>query len=117
MEFPSGVLAECVPIPSEGSEPIKLAIQSESPPATKERTAAKTMLEKMRLVQISPCAHLGQQLETTPSCGCSGGNLHECARHGKCRVQGNTIEMNCWRCPDYIDRTENNGMINENNGG
>ena len=102
LEFPSGILAECVPIPVEGMPPVKRAIQSESPPAKAERTAAKTMIEKMRLVQVNPCIHLGEALETQASCGCGGGGLlRKCAVHGTCRVSGNTVEMNCWKCNDY----------------
>jgi hypothetical protein len=109
LEFPTGILAECVPIPSLGEQVFSM------PPIVPP--SAKELMAKINKVKELPCIHLGQQLETTPSCGCSGGNLYECAKHGKCRVQGNTIEMNCWRCPDYIDRTENNGMIDVNNGG
>jgi hypothetical protein len=105
MQFPNGVLADCVPIPSEGAPPIQLAIQSESPPATKERTVAKAMIEKMRLVQVKPCIYLGEALETQASCGCGGGGvLRKCFIHNKCRVGGNTVEMNCWRCDDYSEQ-------------
>jgi hypothetical protein len=107
MEFPTNAVAEC-------ESNYESAVAATEP---QQESPVKKMMAKMSLTQTNPCVHLGQQLETTPSCGCSGGNLHECAKHGKCRVQGNTIEMNCWRCPDYIDRTENNGMIEENNGG
>jgi hypothetical protein len=107
MEFPSGVLAECVPIPVEGMPPVERAIQSEPPLAKAERTAAKTMIEKMRLVQTNPCIHLGEALETQASCGCGGGGvLRKCAIHGKCRVSGNTVEMNCWKCDDYLSSQE-----------
>ena len=108
LEFPSGILAECVPIPVEGMPPVERAIQSESPPAKAERTAAKTMIEKMRLVQTSPCIHLGEALETQASCGCGGAGaiLRACAIHGKCRVAGNTVEMNCWKCDDYVKKEQ-----------
>jgi hypothetical protein len=108
MEFPSGILADCVPIPSEGGPPRVVAIRSESPPAAKERTAARAMIEKMHLVQVSPCVHLGEALETQASCGCGGGGaiLRACAVHGKCRVTGNTVEMNCWKCDDYVEKEQ-----------
>ena len=110
LEFPSGAVAACV-------DSLKSSQPMQSLPQIAEDHPVRAIVAKMKAVKTSPCIHLGQQLETTPSCGCSGGNLYECAKHGKCRVQGNTIEMNCWRCPDYIDRTENNGMIDGNNGG
>ena len=108
MEFPSGILADCVPIPSEGGPPRVVAIRSESPPAAKERTAARAMIEKMHQVQVSPCVHLGEALETQASCGCGGGGaiLRACAVHGKCRVAGNTLEMNCWKCDDYVAKEQ-----------
>jgi len=107
MEFPSGVLAECVPIPSEDAPPMRLAIQSESPPATKERTAARAMIKKMRLVQTNPCVYLGEPLETQASCGCGGGGvLRKCGLHDKCRVSGNTVDRNCWKCDDYSSSQE-----------
>ena len=108
MEFPSGILADCVPIPSEGGPPRVATIRSESPPAAKERTAARAMIEKMHLVQVSPCVHLGEALETQASCGCGGAGaiLRACAIHGKCRVTGNTVEMNCWKCDDYVEKEQ-----------
>lgn len=95
MEFPSGILAECVPIPSMGLPPSTRIIKSPTPDGV-----SATML-KMREVRENPCVYLGEALETTPSCGCSGGIMHACGVHGKCRVSGSTIEMNCWRCPSY----------------
>lgn len=108
MEFPSGILADCVPIPSEGGPPRVATIRAESPPAAKERTAARAMIEKMHLVQVSPCVHLGEALETQASCGCGGAGaiLRACAIHGKCRVTGNTVEMNCWKCDDYVAKEQ-----------
>jgi hypothetical protein len=108
LEFPSGILADCVPIPTDRGSPRVVPIKSESPPATKERTAARAMIEKMHLVQVSPCVHLGEALETQASCGCGGGGaiLRACAVHGKCRVAGNTLEMNCWKCDDYVAKEQ-----------
>ena len=107
MEFPSGVLAECVPIPSEGMPAVGKAVQSESAPAKIERTAARAMIEKMRLVQTNPCVYLGESLETQASCGCGGGGvLRKCGLHGKCRVSGNTVDRNCWKCDDYSSSQE-----------
>jgi hypothetical protein len=108
LEFPSGILADCVPIPTDRGSPRVVPIKSESPPATKERTAARAMIEKMHLVQVSPCVHLGEALETQASCGCGGAGaiLKACAIHGKCRVAGNTVEMNCWKCDDYVKKEQ-----------
>ncbi len=71
----------------------------------------KKTIKKMEIVKLKPCINLGPSLEDKPSCGCAGGVLHECAKHGVCRVSGNTKEMNCWRCPDYIDQASQNDKI------
>lgn len=76
-----------------------------------KKKEVKETIEKMKSVVSKPCLHLGLALEQSPSCGCAGGILHECKIHKVCRVSGNTKEMNCWRCPDYIDQASNNDKI------
>lgn len=107
LEFPWGIIAQCV---EEENPPEMLPPIADEPPKVVDReaearqSARQKILElrdRMNMVRQNPCIHLGEQLETIPSCGCSGGNLHSCAKHGKCRVTGNTVEMNCWRCQDY----------------
>lgn len=52
----------------------------------------------------SPCVSLGVRLEAVASCGCAGGHLHECSRHGTCRRGGmRTVDgvASCWDCADY----------------
>lgn len=107
MEFPSGILAECVPIPPEGISPRARDMKTISPVARDIKPAkVKSLISRMAEVKKSPCVHLGMALETEASCGCSGGLLHSCSIHGKCRIVGNTIEMNCWRCDSYTPKPE-----------
>lgn len=94
LQFPSGITANCV----DGVSMPQPATQTFSHPTARE------IVKKMNDVKEKKCIHLGMALETTPSCGCAGGILHECAIHKVCRVSGSTMEMNCWRCPDYIDQ-------------
>lgn len=111
LQFPNGIIANCVsgspgnvvgaPQPQEIIEN-KLPEQSQAIPQEILNKVQETKA-KMKKVKDNPCIHLGMALETTPSCGCSGGILHKCSVHGSCRISGNTKEMNCWRCPDYID--------------
>jgi hypothetical protein len=108
MEFPSGITADCVPIPSLMTEPV-VARQLTPPEPKPEKPIhpARLMANKMRLVQTNPCIHLGEALETKASCGCGGGGvLRKCAIHGKCRVSGNTVDRNCWKCDDYSSSQE-----------
>ncbi len=115
LQFPNGITASCVSGPSMlMQESMPVASESENiylamPPAESQipkevMNEIQQMKKKMSLVRSNPCTHLGKPLETVASCGCAGGILHECAKHGVCRVSGNTKEMNCWRCPDYIDQ-------------
>jgi hypothetical protein len=105
MEFPSGITADCVPIPSLMTEPVTRQLAPPEPKPEKPIHPARLMANKMRLVQTNPCIHLGEALETQASCGCGGGGvLRKCFIHNKCRVGGNTIEMNCWRCDDYSEQ-------------
>ena len=123
LQFPNGIIASCVPEPSmmpammsqqdnsiNNQEIIKEQIVSTSISNEIIQKVQETK-KRMALVKNNPCAHLGKQLEDVPSCGCAGGNLHECAKYGTCRITGNTKEMNCWRCPDYIDQASNNDKI------
>jgi len=116
LEFPWGIISQCV----EDNNPITMTppITSDQPQLiveVKERQSKihQTVIEtlkKMDEVRQNPCVYLGKSLETVASCGCAGGILHECKKHGTCRVSGNTKELNCWRCPDYQKRG-NNGSI------
>jgi hypothetical protein len=103
MEFPSGVLAECVPIPIEGMQPMAFGGPPLAPEPPKQPSPARIMADKMRAVKTNPCVNLGMALETAASCGCGGGILHGCSIHGKCRQAGNdqTVAL-CWKCPDYL---------------
>lgn len=107
LEFPWGIIAQCVEdenppemLPPIADEPPKV-VDREAEARQSARQKILELRDRMNMVRQNPCIHLGEQLETIPSCGCSGGNLHSCAKHGKCRVTGNTVEMNCWRCQDY----------------
>lgn len=108
MEFPSGITADCVPIPSLMVGPATQQLAPPEPKPEKPVHPARLMANKMRLVQTSPCVHLGEALETQASCGCGGAGaiLRACAIHGKCRVTGNTVEMNCWKCDDYVEKEQ-----------
>lgn len=112
LEFPWGIIAQCVEDenPPEGLPPVMeaqqpIAIDSEQEKRKTARQQVIEMRDKMNLVREKPCIHLGEALETIASCGCTGGILHACTKHGKCRVSGNTVEMNCWRCPDYANQS------------
>jgi hypothetical protein len=122
LQFPQGITSQCLenenvfqgptlltssqPEGSQEQQPVSFSM-----PPIEERRSIKETIKKMNDVKTKPCVHLGMQLETVPSCGCAGGTLHECAKHGVCRIFGNTKEMNCWRCPDYIDQASQNDKI------
>lgn len=116
LQFPQAITSQCLENKniSQMIEPIMMdqpELQSENeqqnvsfsmiPESVKE----KVQKTRQRMIEVreKPCKHLGIELEKIPSCGCAGGNLHECAIHEVCRITGSTKEMNCWRCPDYID--------------
>lgn len=112
LQFPQGITSQCqennvvqMSEPIIENEPI--VSQQEQPTVSMipddVRKKVQETRDRMKMVKDNPCKHLGIALETTPSCGCAGGILHECSIHKVCRVFGNTKEMNCWRCPDYID--------------
>jgi hypothetical protein len=103
MEFPSGITADCVPIPIEGMQPVAFGGPPLAPEPPKQPSPARIMADKMRAVRGNPCVNLGMALETAASCGCGGGILHGCSIHDKCRQAGNdqTVAL-CWKCPDYL---------------
>jgi hypothetical protein len=124
MEFPTGIIAGCVNAVSQESNEEPLPQESSITALPSINNSAKEIIEKMKVVRNLPCVHLGEELESEPTCGCGGTNetkkfrlLHSCSIHGKCRISALGNAMTCWKCPDYIDRTENNGMIEGNNGG
>lgn len=112
LQFPNGITASCVPEPAMDGSPVTMQAPVTAPvpteiPVSKPGIPPDVMKrvqetkKKILMVRENPCVHLGEALETSPSCGCAGGIMHACGVHGKCRVSGSTIEMNCWRCPDY----------------
>lgn len=114
LQFPEGITAQCV---DEQNAPEMTPPVARMAPMTPSTTSPETdeskekrariresviqTRKKMDAVRENPCIYLGNPLETVASCGCSGGILHECQKHGTCRVSGNTKEMNCWRCDFY----------------
>lgn len=109
LEFPWGIISQCVEANNLTMTVSPFSEQSASIVSANERPAfsksiVMQMRDKMIRVKELPCIHLGDPLETVASCGCTGGIMHACGVHGKCRVSGNTIEMNCWRCSDYRPR-------------
>lgn len=122
LQFPQGITSQCLENKNvfqqvfsstepEPQEEQQQQVVSMTMPSDAMKKQVQEMRQKMIDVREKPCIYLGQQLETVPSCGCAGGNLHECAKYGTCRITGNTKEMNCWRCPDYIDQASNNDKI------
>lgn len=112
MQFPSGILADCVPIVFEGSALPGLAPASTFAPPASDRAPAIApdqleMLKRIKLHMSSPCAHLGEALEERPSCGC-GGTLalkHACSVHGQCRISSRDKALrNCIDCDSYAPR-------------
>jgi len=112
LEFPSGIIANCVNSVANISFAEQIPFSQEQPKIERKINAAQMIAQKMRDVRDKPCKHLGLALETEPTCGCGGSEenkkfrlIHECSIHQKCRisVSGNGI-MTCWKCPDYIDQ-------------
>ena len=96
MEFPTNAVMDC-----------EAGYGGYGAPAPPEETPVRKMMAKMSLVQTNPCVYLGEPLETQASCGCGGGGvLRKCGLHGTCRVSGNTVDRNCWKCDDYSSSQE-----------
>jgi hypothetical protein len=114
MEFPTAAIEDCQLNTFQEkavSEEVKKEVPMPVPIKQDEKTIqesdpnmirVKEMIKKIQLVKSKPCVSLGMALEKTPSCGCGGGILHECKRHGTCRQAGNDPKVQlCWKCSDY----------------
>jgi hypothetical protein len=110
MEFPTNAVADCQS--GYGAEGYgALPVAGGIPPAPERASGATPdqldMLRRIKLRMASPCQHLGEALETVPSCGC-GGTLaikHGCSVHGQCRISSRDKALpNCIDCDSYVQR-------------
>ena len=113
MEFPTSVIEDCqvnpvpeviqsFPIKEKTEDPLIEYHKKEDLEEDAKISKALDMVKKIHKIKHNPCISLGMALEKTPSCGCGGGILHECKKHGTCRQAGNDPKVQlCWKCSDY----------------